>query len=284
MIRQSDIPPVQAGEAIGRALVNQLADAANGARVITGDETASVQMVGNVVGIGANLPAMNGDRDTLVRLRIRASSSKTPRLGPGLYYGSIFHQPTMRIKTDEADTTALAIERPTPNFTTCVLLNLAETGTKGHAIASEMDVVARFVGWTVPTGKGDSLPILAFRAVMEPFRARITAVSGTFPAWSYTCQRITGYDSSLTGAARWVTDGVDIAGVLNRAEFAPASGYPYIYGNGSNITDSSGTVDSGACVIIPIGVGAVVDVTTNKDTTGGTMVYSFVAMNSAEAP
>lgn len=114
---------------------------------------------------------------------------------------------------------------------------------------------------------------------------KITAVTGTFPAWSYTAQLIVGYDSSLVGEARWVTDGVNVTGVLNRMEFAPAGGtYPYTYGNGSNITASDGTVDSGSCVIIPIGVGAVVDVTGGWDIDADATIYSFAQANSAEAP
>lgn len=113
---------------------------------------------------------------------------------------------------------------------------------------------------------------------------KITEANGTFPAFAYVGQRITGYDSSLTGHARWTTDGVDVD-LINRCEFAPASGYPYTYGNGSNITDSDGTVDGGTCVIIPIGVGAVVEVDFIADSNDEEQaVGTFFAANSAEEP
>jgi hypothetical protein len=113
---------------------------------------------------------------------------------------------------------------------------------------------------------------------------RITAVTGSFPTWSYTVQRVIRFDSSLVGAARWVTDGNDKT-AINRGEFAPPSGtYPYTYGNGSNITASDGAVDTGECVIIPIGVGTVVDLTTGRDSYDDSALYSFCQMNGAEVP
>ncbi|MCL2647728.1 MAG: hypothetical protein FWD61_12080, partial [Phycisphaerales bacterium] len=63
------------------------------------------------------------------------------------------------------------------------------------------------------------------------FLARITYVSGSFPVWSYTVQRIRKYDPSQTGPEAWVTDGKNITGVLNRFEWTPAS-YPYWHGAG----------------------------------------------------
>jgi hypothetical protein len=105
--------------------------------------------------------------------------------------------------------------------------------------------------------------------------------TGSFPAWSYTCQRVIGYDSTATGAARWITDGVDLT-FLNRCEFAPPAGtYPYTYGTGNTITASDGTVNGTACKIVPIGVGAVVDGAADFDQTGA-VILSFFSANSAE--
>ncbi|MCL2647706.1 MAG: hypothetical protein FWD61_11970, partial [Phycisphaerales bacterium] len=63
------------------------------------------------------------------------------------------------------------------------------------------------------------------------FQGRITSVSGSFPVWNYTVQRVTKYDPSQTGPEAWVTDGKNITGVLNRFEWTPAS-YPYWHGAG----------------------------------------------------
>ncbi len=110
--------------------------------------------------------------------------------------------------------------------------------------------------------------------------ARITAVSGSFPQWSYTTQYVTGYDSSQTGAAKWVTDGVDLTGCLNTLETTGTA--PYTYGNGITITSSSGQCNSTACVIQPIGVGAVVELTVSRDQNGGAAIRSFRAENSGQ--
>lgn len=112
------------------------------------------------------------------------------------------------------------------------------------------------------------------------FEARITNKSGAFPAWTYTIQRVTKKDTTQTGYLQWVTDGTDLS-ATNRSEFAPQSSYPYTYGNGVTITASDGTVNSGSCKIAPIGVGAVVNVSTDIDQSGNT-VYSFSEMNSAQ--
>jgi hypothetical protein len=117
----------------------------------------------------------------------------------------------------------------------------------------------------------------------KPFRVRITAVAGSFPVWSYTVQKVTGFNSANVGYLKWVTDGRNITGVLNTFEFAPQSGYPYIHGTGVSVTASDGTVDGGSCRIIPIGVGAVVEIEGEVDENGD-IVYSFGAPNSAEAP
>jgi hypothetical protein len=112
---------------------------------------------------------------------------------------------------------------------------------------------------------------------------KITEASGTFPTFDYVGQRVTGYDSSLTGHARWTTDGVDVD-LINRCEFAPAGGtYPYTYGTGNSIEDSDGTIEDSSCVIIPIGVGAVVEVDVHVDTVEDETIYSFFAANSSEA-
>lgn len=112
-----------------------------------------------------------------------------------------------------------------------------------------------------------------------PFKARITAVAGSFPQWTYTVQRVVYYDSTKTAAAKWVTDGNNLT-AANGAEFAGTA--PYTYGNGVLITNATtGAVNSASCVIQPIGVGGIVDVTECADQNGAS-VYVFPAMNSAQ--
>ncbi len=112
------------------------------------------------------------------------------------------------------------------------------------------------------------------------FPARITSVSGSFPTWSYTVQRIVSFNSTLTGAAKWVTDSTNITGVLNRCEFAGTA--TYTYGTGLSITNAStGVVNSTTCVYKSIGVGNVVDVT-GLPNNSGTITYSFSQTNSAQ--
>ncbi len=191
----------------------------------------------------------------------------------------------------------------------CVGINLSEVASGTHSLpvyageaesnligstvtvvwVSLVDGVVTGVATDFPVNVSDNgappgNPLYVFTLPIKPALARITAVSGSFPAWSYTVKLLKWYNSANTGASRWVTTGSDITGVVNRMEFAPESGYPYIYGNGSNITASDGTVDSGSCVIIPIGVGAVVDLTAILDTNANATVYSFAQANSAEAP
>ena len=140
--------------------------------------------------------------------------------------------------------------------------------------------MCRFIGYSFPNAQGISFPLLFTRVEKSTFKAKITAVSGSFPAWSYTVQKITSYNSSLSNAAKWVTDGNDITGVVNRAEFG---GTPnYTYGNGVTITNSDGTVNSTSCKIIAIGVGSVVDCSVDIDVNGNQLVYSFCQMNSAQ--
>lgn len=114
------------------------------------------------------------------------------------------------------------------------------------------------------------------------FPVQITFADAGFPVWEYTGEAAIGFDTSLSTARRVVTDAISFSGIMNRCEFAPDSGYPYMYGNGNTITDSDGTINGGSCKIIPIGIGAVVDVTPlpNTNTTGFT--YTFFASNSGE--
>ncbi len=109
------------------------------------------------------------------------------------------------------------------------------------------------------------------------FEAMITAVSGSFPQWSYTCQRTTGYKSSTK---TWLTDGVNLTGVLNTCETTGTA--PYTYGNGITITSSSGQCNFTACVIQPIGIGAVVDLTIKNDNDTGRPASRFCVPNSGQ--
>jgi hypothetical protein len=110
------------------------------------------------------------------------------------------------------------------------------------------------------------------------YRARITAVSGSFPQWNYTGQRVIGFDSSLSGVNQYLTDGIDLA-LINLAEFAGTP--PYTYGNGVLITSSSGQINSTAAVIRPaVGVGACVTVGVNRDRVNDACIRSFHVPNT----
>jgi hypothetical protein len=101
---------------------------------------------------------------------------------------------------------------------------------------------------------------------------KLTAVGGSFPQWSYTVQKVTGYDGT-----NWLTDGVNLL-AQNTLETNTTSG---TYGNGVTITSASGQVNSTSCVIVPIGIGSVVDGVCIIDTSGH-QVWRFAQANSAQ--
>lgn len=119
------------------------------------------------------------------------------------------------------------------------------------------------------------------------FKARITAVSGSFPVWSYTVQRVVSKDTTKTDYTMWVVDGVSLT-ATNGFEWTPAS-YPFLHGVGVWVENSSGAVSTtfgggtaGNCLIRAIGVGAVVDVSIFPDQDGN-LTYAFSSPNSAQA-
>ncbi len=124
--------------------------------------------------------------------------------------------------------------------------------------------------------------------VSGTFKYRITGVSGSFPVWSYTCQRVIYRNTGLTDQTQWVTDGINVAGVSNRCEWTPGS-YPFIHGTGVMVENSSGAVSTtysggtaGNCKIRAIGVGSVVDLDIDTDQNYAPN-YSFYVPNSAQA-
>lgn len=115
----------------------------------------------------------------------------------------------------------------------------------------------------------------------DPFLARITAVSGSYPKWTYTVQRVIAYDSTLTGAARAVTDGTNLT-ACNGFELVTGTA-PYTHATGVTISNATdGTVNSGSCKIKAIGVGALVYVTPVFNADPVTVTYLFSAANSAQ--
>jgi len=106
------------------------------------------------------------------------------------------------------------------------------------------------------------------------FSAKITNVSGSFPIWTYTIQRVTSYSSST---ATWLTDGINLT-AFNTCETNVTSG---TFGNGITITSASGQANSGSCVIQSIGVNAVVDVCAHAKE-NGLPVFRFCVSNSAQ--
>lgn len=167
------------------------------------------------------------------------------------------------------------------------LFTVSPNATPGLAMPPNATLVrvSSVAGVKRTDNPGDSGNMLYFLEVVSPntifaaFKGRITAVTSSFPAWSYTVQRVTSYNSTLTGAARWVTDGVNIVNVLNRTEFSGTP--PYTYGTGNLITSSSGQVNSTACVVQSIGIGAVPDVTATLDE-NNVIKFSFSEMNSSQ--
>lgn len=121
----------------------------------------------------------------------------------------------------------------------------------------------------------------------DEFLARITAVSGSFPTWSYTVQRVTSYNSANSNAAKWVTNGTNIT-AKNGMEFGGTA--PYTYGNGVTVANAStgavatafGGSTASTCLIRSIAVGALVWVSPLLDE-NGSAVYVFNAANSAQA-
>jgi hypothetical protein len=120
------------------------------------------------------------------------------------------------------------------------------------------------------------------------FAGRITSVSGTFPEWVYTVQRVESYDSTQTQYNKWVTDTVTSYTCKNRCEWTPTS-YPFLHGAGFKVTNSNGFVaesydepsTASDCKVRAIGVGSVVDVTLTTDE-DDEPVYSFYQPNSAQ--
>ncbi len=115
------------------------------------------------------------------------------------------------------------------------------------------------------------------------FPAKIVAVTGGFPNWLYTCQKLTKVDwNTYPLSSSFVVDGNNLA-AINRMEFSsPTGAYPYVYGNGCSISASDGTVNGGSCKIIPIGVGATVDLTAVYTTGYNGFLFSFAQANSAQ--
>ncbi len=118
------------------------------------------------------------------------------------------------------------------------------------------------------------------------FPCKITAVSGTFPQWNYEGQQVISISSTGGHISYGQTISVVRLLMFNRMETYSAS-YPYTYGNGVTITASDGTVNSGSCKIVSIGVGSVVDVTGLQllDDAGNptqNVLYSFAQANSCQ--
>lgn len=173
--------PFQPGEAITADLMNRLGRSADTGRLVTGDGSSNVQMVGGTMGIGANLPFKNSDKDILAILRAPLpASSKTPALGGGTYYGSTFNQGLVLQDTTQA---TLTIVRPVPTLYNCIIVNGSENLATGHAIIADTPCVARFMGYSAPNAQGVSFPLLFTRIESQ---SQITfQVTSDFAAGTY---------------------------------------------------------------------------------------------------
>ena len=162
--------------------------------------------------------------------------------------------------------------------------NLAELLTGTHSLAA--NTVVEVVG--VPDiGSPPTTRYYMSTGLGATFPAKITAITGaSFPTFSYTVQRLVGYNATLVGSARFVTDGVDIAGALNGMEFSSLTGgnTGYTYGNGIGIDyTNAGYIYGGYCSIVPLGVGAIVYGSLIPNSASGSTgsVFIFSAPNSA---
>jgi hypothetical protein len=189
----------------------------------------------------------------------------------------------------ETSAAAPTAEDSTEEFAKAVTVtNLAELPVKTHGLRPGQAVrVASVYGRVSGTATPTLQHIMWATIAPATFKARITAVTGSFPVWTYTVQRLVSINTANTDATRRVTDGVNLT-AKNGMEWTPAA-YPYIHGNGLKIANSSGAVattfagsTASTCLIRSIAVGAVVDVTALLDQSGN-VVYEFTEPNSAQA-
>lgn len=149
-------------------------------------------------------------------------------------------------------------------------INMSEfTGSVGPLVPNNTVVSLHFY----VTANGKVLPF--FFWAPGPFLAQITSVSGSFPKWSYTGQRVISYDGTSV-----TTDGINLT-MDNGFELNTGTP-PYTHATGVTITATDGTVNSTACKIQPIGAGAVVEVLGVRNGTASNVSYMFCMANSAQ--
>jgi hypothetical protein len=200
--------------------------------------------------------------------------------GATVFTGSTYWVRRQKVLTDTApEKLGYVNDEDIPGLALVVpALNLSEYVGESHLVPTgEIVLVVGFDGGN-GTGKRQYFFVGGSgRGIL----ARITAQGGSFPDFTYTTQRIIGYNSALTGAARWVTDGIDLPSVNG---FEQVTGTPpYTHATGVTITDIDGTVNGGDCMIRPIGVGAIVQLYSIPTSAGDALVYIFSAPNSAQA-
>jgi hypothetical protein len=306
MIRQTDIPPVSPGEPISASLLNQIIKGANTGRVVTGDGNIEASVIGGNLGLSLNqqpsqdagvlvqIQPPNGTDGTSTTIMGFTANSGVPQtliLPGGVYLGRLYTQPFTVLQSNTQNTAtgyeSIYMPTPVPAANNCLVINTSEveplesteSGTKTANGKSKLITKSLVIGRIIGEFRGWPLVAATAGDTVKGFSARITSVSGSFPTFDYTVQKIASYNTTLSNAAKWVTDGVSIASVKNRAEFGGTP--PYTYGNGMTITSSTGQINSTSCLIKAIGVGAGVDVTMVLNESRSA-VYSFSAMNSGQ--
>jgi len=267
MPNATDMIPAQHGEAITADLMNNIMGRADAGRWTTGG--AGVTDIGSSRVINHGMPPLRA-KDYLISAHKTGDSgdSQLPTLGGGLYYGELYYEPFVRIAARTAGDVTMELPNPIVNAVTCVVLNLAENGQSGHAMAADFTVVGHFIGW-LPISPALTTPVLmpvfAF-SINAPLLFRITAHTGSGAInWNpYTATMIGG------GAGFSLYNGFEDNGSSATAiQGSPGS-------LGVNVA-SDGSVNGGSCHVQPIGAAMVMAVWD-----GANHRWTFSCPNSAE--
>ncbi len=151
--RQTDIPHVEPGDSLSQSLINQVINAANNNRLVSGEGIDATQ-IGNMLGLKPSGIRPNSDADILVRVKgignqkiaqtdapvvTFSSTYASWQLQGGLYYGSAYLQPFIKAHPTETSRgigTSCLQPIPLPNAIDCVILNLAEMDTRTDPITA----------------------------------------------------------------------------------------------------------------------------------------------------
>lgn len=266
MIRQTDIPKVQPGESISRALMDQLVEGANTARQASASNGLTVTKVGGSFIVGdARLPKIS-DQDCLVEIQPNTAIGA----GGGMYYGKLFLQPFTTIYQDERTQTASNGQTaglspaPDPDYIDCFVVNLREldtlrpsdkTGAVGpgsngtNLILSRMVVKGRQIGIQTVGGtfgprdalaygaRPQTLPLIAVEVdvLWQPVRVNISSLASTGEQYigAIAINDYYGTTSSIHPSSFFTSGPNSQAYVINRAAPSP---YGHVIPTGATVT------------------------------------------------